>query len=260
VDQKNDSAGPQAESGIIVSLFMELFRMPVYQLSRQITFPPAGDADESGLLAVGGDLSTERLILAYSSGIFPWPHEGYPLLWFSPDPRMVLAPADLPVRKRLERSIRSRNYRFSLDTAFREVMTRCGSSPPRREEGTWITEEMINAYDQLHKLGVAHSMECWQGEELVGGLYGVAVGAVFVGESMFSQVTDASKAAFHRLVAQLGRWQFSLMDAQVHTDHLASLGMEPMPRDEYLATLGRALEHRQPLDNWVLDRDLAGQG
>jgi len=233
--------------------------VPVYRLSHQIAFPPPREADESGLLAVGGDLSVERLILAYRSGIFPWPHEGYPLLWFSPNPRMVLRPKDLPAKKRLERSIRSRGFRFSLDGAFREVMERCAIAPPRDKDGTWITGEMVEAYCRLHERGIAHSIECRLNGELVGGLYGVAVGTVFVGESMFSTVTDASKGSFRRLVTQLGRWGFVLMDAQVYTDHLASLGMSPMAREEYLDLLGEARRsdpHRE--GEWTLDPDLVG--
>ncbi len=232
--------------------------MPVYRLSDSIAFPPPREADESGLLAIGGDLRPERLIQAYSSGIFPWPHEGYPLLWFSPDPRMVLEPARLPDRKRLERSIRSRRFRFTLDQAFREVMEQCAATPSRAEEGTWITPPMIEAYCTLHSVGHAHSIECWQDDVLVGGLYGVAIRSIFIGESMFSDVTDASKACFHRLVRQLGRWGFRLMDAQVPTDHLASLGMEPWDRSDYLKALRQALESGFHHRDWVLDPDLKG--
>ena len=226
--------------------------MPVYRLSDSIAFPPPREADESGLLAVGGDLRPERLLLAYSSGIFPWPHKGYPLLWFSPDPRMVLQPDRLPVRNRLERSIRSRRFRFTLDQAFRQVMERCATTPSRAEEGTWINGPIVEAYGTLHRLGHAHSIECWQDDRLVGGLYGVAIRSIFIGESMFSDVTDASKACFNRLVRQLGRWGFTLMDGQVETDHLASLGMEPWPRAKYLAHLQKSLESGFHHENWVL--------
>lgn len=231
--------------------------MPVYRLSDSIAFPPPREADESGLLAVGGDLRPERLILAYSSGIFPWPHEGYPLLWFSPDPRMVLEPKRQPERKRLERSIRSRRFRFTLDQAFRQVMEQCAVTPSRAEEGTWINGPMVEAYCTLHRLGHAHSIECWQEDRLVGGLYGVAIRSIFIGESMFSDVTDASKACFTRLVRQLARWNFTLMDGQVQTDHLASLGMEPLDRRQYLKSLRQALESGFHHQDWKLDPDLS---
>lgn len=232
--------------------------MPVYRLSDSIAFPPPREADESGLLAVGGDLRPERLIQAYSSGIFPWPHEGYPLLWFSPDPRMVLEPERLPERKRLERSIRSRRFRFTLDQAFRQVMEQCAATPSRAREGTWINGPMIEAYCTLHLTGHAHSIECWQGDRLVGGLYGVVIRSIFIGESMFSDVTDASKACFYRLVQQLARWGFTLMDGQVETEHLAFLGMEPWDRRLYLKSLRRALESGFHHENWELDPDLTG--
>ncbi len=232
--------------------------MPVYRLSDSIAFPPPREADESGLLAVGGDLRPERLILAYSSGIFPWPHEGYPLLWFSPDPRMVLEPKRLPERKRLERSIRSRRFRFTLDQAFRQVMEQCAVTPSRAEEGTWINGPMVEAYCTLHRLGHAHSIECRQDDRLVGGLYGIVVGSIFIGESMFSDVTDASKACFYRLVQQLARWGFTLMDGQVETDHLAFLGMKPLDRDHYLDMLHQSLDSGFQHQDWVLDPDLAG--
>jgi len=232
--------------------------LPVYRLSDSIAFPPPREADESGLLAVGGDLRPERLIQAYSSGIFPWPHEGYPLLWFSPDPRMVLEPERLPERKRLERSIRSRRFRFTLDQAFRQVMEQCAATPSRAREGTWINGPMIEAYCTLHLTGHAHSIECWQGDRLVGGLYGVVIRSIFIGESMFSDVTDASKACFYRLVQQLARWGFTLMDGQVETEHLAFLGMEPWDRRLYLKSLRRALESGFHHENWELDPDLTG--
>ena len=230
--------------------------MPIYSLSDSIAFPPPREADESGLVAVGGDLRPERLIQAYCSGIFPWPHDGYPMLWFSPNPRMVLEPESLPIRKRLERSIRTRRFRFTLDQAFRQVMEHCATAPSRAHEGTWITGSMIEAYSTLHRLGHAHSIECWQDGQLAGGLYGVAIRSIFIGESMFSNVTNASKACFSRLVRQLARWKFTLMDAQVYTDHLASLGMVPWPREKYLAALHKSLNSGFRHEEWTLDTDL----
>jgi leucyl/phenylalanyl-tRNA--protein transferase len=234
--------------------------VPVFRLTDEIVFPPAEMADENGLLAVGGDLSPERLILAYSSGIFPWPHEGCPMLWFSPDPRMVLAPGNLRITRRLGRTLRTVPFRISMDASFREVIEGCASAPRKHETGTWITAEMVEAYTRLHELGYAHSVECTLEGRLVGGLYGVAPGAVFVGESMFALETDASKAAFVALVRQLRRWGIELIDAQIHTEHLERLGAEEWPRERYLAALCRAVRSSAPPAPWRIDDDLAGVG
>lgn len=169
---------------------------------------------------------------------------------------MVLEPERLPSRKRLERSIRTRRFRFTLDRVFRRVMEQCATTPSRVQEGTWITGSMIEAYNTLHHMGYAHSIECWQDEQLAGGLYGVVIGSVFIGESMFADATDASKACFHRLVRQLARWGFTLMDAQVYTNHLASLGMFPWPRNRYLAALEKSLLSGFHHEDWTLDTDL----
>lgn len=231
--------------------------MPVFRLTEDIAFPDAALADENGLLAIGGDLRPERLILAYSSGIFPWPHEGCPLLWFSPDPRMVLLPGELILGRRLLRTMKNTPFRITLDTAFERVIEGCASIPRKHEVGTWITSEMIGAYTRLHNLGVAHSAECWVEDRLAGGLYGVSLGGAFIGESMFAQVSDASKAAFVTLVQQLGRWGFRMIDAQIHTEHLERFGAREWHRSRYLAALAAAMKQPTRYGPWQIDDDLA---
>jgi len=196
-------------------------------------------AEPDGLLAVGGDLSPERLLDAYRNGIFPWYSEGQPILWWSPDPRTVLYPEQPKVSRSLRKTLRQQRFSLSYDRVFDQVIEAC-AAPRRDEPGTWITGDMQRAYRELHRLGHAHSIECWRGSELVGGLYGVSIGRVFFGESMFSRVSDASKVAFVHLARQLERWGFALIDCQVYSPHLASLGAGSLPRSEfltYLATL-----------------------
>jgi leucyl/phenylalanyl-tRNA--protein transferase len=226
--------------------------MPVYRLDHRLIFPPAQDA-EDGLLAVGGDLSPERLVLAYSSGIFPWYEEGQPVLWHSPDPRMVLRPAAFRVPRSLRQVLRRQTYRITLDQAFRRVVESCASTPRPGQDGTWITEDMKDAYEVLHRRGLAHSVEAWEGDRLAGGLYGVSLGAAFFGESMFADAPDASKAAFATLVAQLAAWGIDLIDCQVYTDHLARFGAEEWPRARYLKTLRAALCLPTRLGPWTFD-------
>jgi leucyl/phenylalanyl-tRNA--protein transferase len=230
----------------------------IFRLDRRLIFPPAELAEPSGLLAVGGDLRPERLILAYQSGIFPWYSEGQPILWHSPDPRTVLLPADLHVGRSLAKTLRRGRFTFRLDTAFAAVMSACGEAPRPGQDGTWITDDMRFAYVRLHELGVAHSVEAYQGDALVGGLYGVALGGAFFGESMFARVDDASKAAFVTLVRQLQRWGFDLIDCQVYTHHLARFGAVAWPRARYLEALATslALPHRK--GRWTFDPDLEG--
>ncbi len=201
-------------------------------------FPDPGYALEepNGLLAVGGDLSPARLLNAYRQGIFPWFSEGQPILWWSPDPRAVLIPDQFRPSRSLRKNLRKHPFRVTLDTAFAEVIEAC-SEPRKDGAGTWITEEMKQAYAQLHRIGFAHSVECWEGDMLVGGLYGVSMGKVFFGESMFSRRTDASKIGFAHLVEQLKEWGFGLIDGQVSSGHLASLGAKDIPRDEFLGLL-----------------------
>lgn len=196
--------------------------------------------EPDGLLAVGGDLTVERLTAAYQQGIFPWYSEGQPILWWSPDPRMVLKPKNIKVSRSLEKTIRKNVFNITFDQQFQDVIIEC--SKPRLEKGnkqteTWILDEMIVAYIALHKAGYAHSVECWLDKKLVGGLYGVAIGNVFFGESMFSRVSDASKVAFVFLSKQLQQWGYKLIDCQVYTSHLESLGASMISRKEFLNLL-----------------------
>lgn len=208
--------------------------MPVFQLSKVLRFPPCELADPNGLLAVGGDLTPERLLLAYRQGIFPWYSNDTPILWWSPDPRLVLFPSELKISHSLRRVIRKNPFRVTFNRAFGEVIRSCAEVRRREGEGTWITEEMIDAYCLLHRLGFAHSVESWHQGELVGGLYGVAIGRVFFGESMFTRKTDASKVAFVHLVRVLQRKGCEVIDCQVSTNHLKSFGAREIPRDLFL--------------------------
>lgn len=214
--------------------------MPVYRLDERLLFPPPEEGPRRGPIAVGGDLRPERLLLAYSMGIFPW--QGEPLHWHSPDPRMVLLPDELRVSRSLRKTLTRRPFRLTLDTAFRDVMVACATAPRPGQDGTWITPAMVDAYCVLHRSGVAHSVEAWMGDDLAGGLYGVSLGAAFFGESMFARSTDASKVAFVALVEQLVRYGITLVDCQVYTPHLASLGAREWPRRVFLAALRKALE------------------
>lgn len=234
--------------------------MPVYRLDRTLAFPPPDAAEPDGLLAVGGDLRPERLLLAYANGIFPWYDRGLPILWHSPDPRMVLLGRELHVSRSLRKVMRRGRFRISLDAAFEAVIRSCASVPRPGQRGTWITEEMIAAYVRLHALGFAHSAEAWEGDRLVGGLYGVSLGRCFFGESMFAVAGDASKTAFATLVQQLSRWGVDLVDCQVHTEHLARFGATEWPRDEFLHALAERLEQPTLRGAWRLDPDLEKGG
>lgn len=226
--------------------------MPVYRLDRRVVFPPAEEA-EDGLLAVGGDLRPERLVLAYSSGIFPWYSKGQPILWHSPDPRLVLRAEDLHVPRSLRKTIGKGAFRFTLDRAFPEVIDACAKVKRTGQRDTWITAEMKRAYVELHRLGLAHSAEAWQGERLAGGLYGVSLGGAFFGESMFTRVPDASKAAFVVLVEQLRTWDITLVDSQVYTAHVARFGATEWSRGDYLAALAQALRKKTRQGRWELE-------
>lgn len=223
--------------------------MPVFLLDERLAFPPP-ECAEDGLLAVGGDLRPERLLLAYREGIFPWYSKGQPILWHSPDPRMVLRAEELHVPRRLARAMRRGELRVTLDTAFRRVIAGCAASRRPGQQGTWITAEMRRAYETLHELGYAHSAEAWLGERLAGGLYGVSLGGAFFGESMFARSPDASKVAFVALVGQLARWGITLVDCQVATEHLSRLGAREWPRRRFLAALARALERPTRRGRW----------
>ena len=213
-------------------------------------------AEPNGLLAAGADLSLPRLLEAYRNGIFPWFSHEQPILWWSPDPRMVLFPAELKVSRSLARTMRNTRFEVRADTAFGEVIEGC-RQPRREESGTWITEEMAEAYGALHRAGFAHSVETWLDGELVGGLYGVALGRAFFGESMFTRVSDASKVALVALARQLERWGFGVVDCQMNTAHLASFGAREIPRAEFTRRL-RELVHYAPIPvPWRLEPTIA---
>ncbi len=226
--------------------------MPIYRLGRAVAFPDPSRAEPDGLLAVGGDLEPERLLAAYAQGIFPWYDDRSPILWWSPDPRLVLEPAELHVSRTLARTLRRGTYRVTADTAFERVIRRCADKGRPGQSGTWITAEMIEAYVELHRLGFAHSFEAWEGDALAGGVYGVSLGAVFFGESMFADARDASKVAFVRGVEWLRARGVRLVDCQVRTEHLVSLGARELPRREFLDRVAAALEAPTLRGRWAL--------
>ncbi len=216
-------------------------RPPLYWIAQDVIseeFPDVEEAlaEPNGLLAVGGDLSSERLLSAYRRGIFPWYSQDQPILWWSPDPRCVLFPEDLKVSRSLRASLKKDRFQVSVDRAFRQVMVGC-AGPRRGQPGTWVTPELIEAYEHLHRLGYAHSVECWRDGRLVGGLYGVALGRVFFGESMFAQEADASKVCLVHLVRDLRNRDFTLIDCQMPTPHLESLGAVTIPRQRFIEML-----------------------
>jgi leucyl/phenylalanyl-tRNA--protein transferase len=215
------------------------------------SFPPVELASPEGLLAIGGDLQAERLLEAYRHGIFPWYNDDQPILWWSPDPRATLFPDQLHISKSLRKALRKQPYKVTFDYAFREVIAACAGPRPKQEPaGTWILDEMIEAYCQLHERGYAHSVEVWDQDQLVGGLYGVALGRAFFGESMFSHRTDASKIALVYLAHQLDQWQFELIDCQVSSGHITSLGAQDIRRDEFMSRLNKALSHADRPGRW----------
>ncbi len=225
-------------------------------LQQDTLFPHVSQAlsHPNGLLAAGGDLSPARLLEAYRHGIFPWFGEGDPILWWSPDPRMVLIPQGFKISHSLRKTLRHGAYQLRTDTAFEQVMRAC-AAPRDGQDGTWIQEEMVRAYCELHRLGYAHSVETWMDDELVGGLYGIGIGKMFYGESMFSRRTDASKIALAHLCAQLQRWNFGMIDCQMNTPHLASLGAHEIPRKEFLSRL-QELINCTPVTDFNFDTDL----
>ncbi len=229
--------------------------MPVFLLCEDPIFPPPHLAEPGGLLAVGGDLSLSRLVKAYSMGIFPWYDEESPILWWSPDPRPVLFPDKLRVSRRLARTIRQGRFRITLDRDFAGVIRGCAGVCRKEERGTWIIPEMIAAYETLHLAGLAHSVEAWLDGELVGGLYGVALGRIFFGESMFHLANDASKVAFVHLARFLGRHGFACIDCQQATGHMLRFGVEELPRETFLSLLDEASQRENLPGPWDIDAD-----
>lgn len=213
--------------------------MPVFRLSDDLIFPHPSLSEEDGLLAVDGDLSPERLILAYRNGIFPWFSEDEPILWWSPDPRFILYPKDIKVSHSMKKLLKKNTYKISFDTCFRDVISNCSNL--RKERGTWITNDMIEAYCKLHELGYAHSVEAWYEDELVGGLYGISIGKCFFGESMFSTMSNASKAAFITLCKKLEEKEYIMVDCQVYTEHLESLGAVNISREKFLELVEKGI-------------------
>lgn len=226
--------------------------MPVYQLVDELIFPHPNEAEDDGLLAIGGDLSPERLLLAYRNGIFPWPvGEDFPVFWASPNPRLVLYPQKFKVSKSLKQTIRRKKYQVRFDTNFDGVIKSCAEIQRPDQAGTWITQNMQNAYIKLHELGYAHSVETYLENKLVGGLYGISLGRAFFGESMFAKMSDASKVALFYLVEKTIKWNFDFIDAQVPTKHLLSLGAEEVSRNTFLKLLNKTLENNDRIGNWI---------
>ncbi|MEX1326014.1 MAG: leucyl/phenylalanyl-tRNA--protein transferase [Desulfobacterales bacterium] len=226
--------------------------MPVYRLSQKLVFPSPHLASHEGLLAVGGDLSINRLLLAYRLGIFPWYSEGEPILWWSPDPRLVLYPDELKTSRSLNKVIKRRAFKVTMDRAFEEVISECARVRLETQEGTWIVDEMVSAYCRLHTAGFAHSVEAWREGRLAGGLYGVSLGKCFFGESMFTRVTNASKVALVALVNHLKALRFDLIDCQIATTHLKRFGAREISRVRYLKELNEALIAPTLRGSWEL--------
>lgn len=224
--------------------------MPVYALTDELAFPPAEGADPSGLVAVGGDFRPERLALAYASGIFPWPHARHAELWFSPDPRFVIDLKAFRVQRSLRKAIRRTALTVRFDTAFEAVMRACARAQRPGQRGTWITAGLVRGYVALHTTGLAHAIEAYEGERLVGGLYGVSLGRAFFGESMFADVDDASKIAFTTLLGHLVAEGFDFVDCQVHTEHLARFGATEWRRRVYLERLSTAVASPTKVGPW----------
>jgi len=224
--------------------------MSIYYLNDKPVFPDPEEADRDGIIALGGDLSEERLINAYASGIFPWYSEGQPILWWSPDPRMILFPDSFKRSKSLRRTVNKNVFNVTFDKNFDEVIEQCATVRENNFEGTWITEDMKAAYKKLHKSGYAHSVETWKDGKLAGGLYGVSLGGVFFGESMFHLVTDASKVALWHLVELMLKWDFDFIDVQQETNHLKNMGAVPVERKKFLTLLKNSLKKTTKRGLW----------
>lgn len=227
--------------------------MPIFRLVDDLVFPPPDYADPSGLLAVGGDLSSDRLLAAYRVGIFPWYSEDQPILWWSPDPRLVLDLNDFKLSRSLAKTLRKGVFKVTFDRVFDQVIAACASVPREGQKGTWITPEMQAAYIELHGLGYAHSVETWNEGQLVGGLYGVSLGKAFFGESMFHCKTDASKVALATLVDKLKGWGFRFIDSQMTTEHMLNLGAKELSRRIFLKQLHGALRYPTKRGKWRID-------
>jgi leucyl/phenylalanyl-tRNA---protein transferase len=223
--------------------------MPVYRLIDKLIFPQPHLASAGGILAVGGDLSPDRLILAYSQGIFPWYSDGEPIMWWSPDPRCILFPKDIKISRSMRQEIKKNKFSITYDHCFKEVIEGC-RGPRRKKSIGWITDEMVDAYCLLHEMGYAHSVEAWKEDRLAGGLYGVSLGRCFFGESMFTRESNASKTALITLAGVLRKLEFSMIDCQVFTDHLISLGACMIPRNEYLHILDKSLTEPTLCGSW----------
>ncbi len=225
-------------------------------IGKEHKFPSIDQAldEPNGLLAIGGDLSKERLLLAYRRGIFPWYCANEPILWWSPDPRLIIRPAKIKISKSLKKLWKQKKYKITIDQAFKQVIKKC-QTPRQSQKDTWITQDMLNAYTDLHNEGYAHSVEIWESNNLVGGLYGVALGRAFFGESMFSEKPNTSKLALVALARQLAMWHFELIDCQVSSDHLRSMGGIEISRQKFASLLARSVEYRSPPIKWTIDEN-----
>jgi len=223
--------------------------LPIYLLNEKLSFPPVEGA-EDGVVAVGGDLSPERLLLAYSKGIFPWFGENDPIIWHSPEERFIMLLDKLHISKSMRRVLNSNKFKINFDTDFTYVIQQCAQVKRKGEDSTWITSEMIEAYEKLHNLGYAHSIEVWQDDRIVGGLYGVSLGKCFFAESMFHTATNASKFAVIKLIELLKQKDFHFLDAQVYTDHVATLGAKEISRETFLKLLQEGLQHESWIGKW----------
>jgi len=222
----------------------------VNELNAPIQFPNPESAHKSGILCIGGELSVERLIVAYTHGIFPWPIDGWPLTWFSPEKRTVVLPSEVHISRSLRQFLQKKPFKVRWNTDFEQVIRRCAEPERRKEGGSWITQEMIDAYIDLHEAGYAHSVECWSGDQMVGGLYGVSIGAMFCGESMFYEISNASKVAFVHLADRLNHWGFHFIDCQVKTMHMEHFGAQEWERKVFLKALERAVDEASPQKLW----------
>ncbi|MCX8070248.1 MAG: leucyl/phenylalanyl-tRNA--protein transferase [Thermodesulfovibrionales bacterium] len=233
--------------------------MPVFVLNNKIVFPNPNLAEYDGLLAIGGDFSKERLLKAYEMGIFPWYDEQSPILWWSPEPRLILIPSEIKVSRSLKSLIRKSIFEVTFDCAFKQVIQKCAFNRLKSGQNTWITNDMISAYIELHEEGYAHSVECWLNGRLVGGLYGVSLGRAFFGESMFSEISNTSKIALVKLAERLCGWGFSMIDCQIVTSHLVSMGAKTVSREEFLNILKISLQHPTIRGKWSFNTTSSSQ-